>query len=178
MKTKNFRKKISLACSDDDLHPILQHIFFDEGYAIATDARLLLKQSLKDNGFTQDEISIMNGKYLHAEAFNEIFRCDMVTVSEDGFTCRKGAVKCLIEFSDIGDSKYPNWKAFIPYLNTAQPVAAIGINIKLLDIVNKITLSYTKALKFTFTAPNRGIIITPIDDGADEMILVMPARIH
>lgn len=178
-KTKNFRKKVTVVCGSDDLRPIMQHVFFDDGFLICTDGHILLKQSLKQNIFYDEEISIMNGKYLHRNAFDEVFRYDMVTVSEDGFTCRKGGVECLIKFSEP-DGVYPKWKAVLPENKNKGSVDEIGINVNLLNRINKITLSYKKAMKFEFHGKNRGILITPMDSDLtpeDETILVMPAML-
>lgn len=178
MKTKNFRKKISIACGSDDLRPVMSHLFFDNGYVIATDAHLLLKQSLKEHAFTEEEISIMNGKLLHRAAFDEIFRYDHVTVSEAGFTCRKGPVKCIIEFSEC-ENKFPDYEAVIPKTKL-QPIDEIGLNMKIIHKISQLTLSYNKNVKFSFRAKNKAVIITPLDGdvepGAD-LLLVMPVMI-
>lgn len=177
MKTKNFRKKVTLACGSDELRPIMEHIYFDEGNLVCTDAHILLIQSLEQHGFTEAEVEIMNGKFLHRASFDEIFRYDHVTVSEDGFTCRKNSVECLIKFSKSpGD--YVNYKAVIP-TGELGSIDEIGINLNLLARANKITLSPLKGVKFRFRAKNKAIILNSVDefDSKHETILIMPVML-
>lgn len=176
MKTKNFRKKISLACGTDELRPSMTHLYFKDGYVYATDAHILLKQSLKAHAFTDDEIEIMNGKFLHAAAFNEVYRYDSVTVSEQGFICRKGPVKTIVEFTDY-DGSYPDADAVIP-TGPLVPIDSIGVNMAIIKKVEQLTLSYVKNVKIHFRAKNKAIIFTPLDsddlEPNAEIILVMP----
>lgn len=179
MKTKNFRKKISIACGTDELRPSMMHIYFNNGYAYATDAHILLKQKLKAHAFTDEEIEILNGKFLHAAAFNEVYRYDHVTVSEKGFICRKGPVKTIVEFTDF-DGNFPNIEAVIP-TGELKPIDSIGVNMAIIKKVEQLTLSYVKNVKMSFRAKNRAIIFTPLDakdlEPDAELILIMPVRI-
>ncbi len=59
---KNFRTKISLVCSTDSLRPSLTHVYFDNGFAVATDAHILIKSPLKEHGFEREEIELLQGK--------------------------------------------------------------------------------------------------------------------
>jgi hypothetical protein len=179
MKTKNFRKKISLACGTDDLRPSMTHLHFKDGFVYATDAHILLKQNLKAHAFTDDEIELMNGKFLHAAAFNEVYRYDSVTVTEQGFICRKGPVKTIVEFTPF-DGKYPDADAVIP-TGPVSPIDSIGLNMALIKKVEQLTLSYTKNVKAHFRGKNKAIIFTPIDSDDLEpnadLILLMPVAI-
>lgn len=177
MKTKNFRTKLNLACSNDGLRTVLQYISFDDGYAVATDAHILVKQSLKEHGFTKDEITIMNGKFLHKDAFVEIFRYDYVSVDINGFTCIKGLVKCIIGFSEI-DGKYPIYGKIFENLKE-EVLSDIGIDLNLLKKISQITISCSKKMKFTFHGTNKGILISPTGaDSVSETILLMPIQIN
>jgi len=179
MKTKNFRKKLSIACSNNDLRPVLQCIYFDEGFAVATDAHIIVKQSLREHGFNEVEIEIMNGKFLHKDAFNEVFRYDNVKVSEEGFNCidKKNNVSALIRFSHI-EGKYPNYKSLFE-TDKQKEVDEIGLKGSLLKRINDISLSCIKTYKFQFYGKNRGIKITPTDlTELDECIILMPVMIN
>src|SRR5690606_35096019 len=179
MKTKNFRRKLSIACSNDDLRPVLQCICFDEGFAVATDAHFIVKQSLREHGFNEVEIEIMNGKFLHKDAFNEVFRYDNVKVSEEGFNCidKKNNVNSLIRFSKM-ESNFPKWKPLFE-TDKQKEVDEIGLNGALLKRINDISLSWIKTYKFRFYGKNKGIKIIPTDlTELDECIILMPVMIN
>lgn len=178
MKTKNFRKKLSIACGNDDLRSALQYISFNDGYAICTDAHILVKQSLKEHSFTEDEIKIMNGKFLHKNAFNEVFRFDYVTVSEDGFTCRKSNVKSVIGFSDL-DERLPNYMNVLNELKKPVELSEIGFSSSLLKKISDVSLSYIKSHRLKFYGKNKGVLFSPTDvDENDETILIMPIQLN
>lgn len=179
MKTKNFRKKLSIACSTDDLRPVLQCVYFDEGYAVATDVHLIVKQSLREHNFNEAEIEIMNGKFLHKDAFNKIYQYDNVTVSEEGFNCidKKNKISALIRFTETED-KFPNYKPIFD-MGATREVEEIGLKGVLLKKLNDISLSFIKTYKFQFYGKNKGIKIIPTDlTEADECIILMPVMIN
>lgn len=179
MKTKNFKRKLSIACSNDDLRTSLQCVYFDEGYALATDAHIIVKQSLTEHDFTKEEIEILNGKFLHKDAFNKIYQYDQVEVTKEGFECisKNNNIKALIYFTDI-ESKFPKWKPLFDK-GGAIKVDEIGLNGNLLKRVNDISLSRIKTYKFQFFGKNKGIKITPNDlTEYDECIILMPVMLN
>lgn len=178
MKIKNFRTKLSLVCSSDDLRPVLQNIYFNDGYAVATDCHVIVKQSLKEHAFTEDEIKIMNGKFIHKQVFNEIFRFDVVKVTEDGFNCIKKQVKVLISFSEV-DGKYPISDKIFDNLKESLDVDEIGMNGNLIKTINDVSLSYMKTYKFKFFGKDKGIKVIANDliDSAEQIIL-MPVKLN
>src|SRR5690606_17642990 len=179
MNIKNDRRKLSIACGDNDLQPALQCIYFDEGFAVATDVHLIVKQSLREHGFNEVEIEIMNGRFLHKDTFNEVFRYDYVTVSEEGFNCidKKNNVSALIRFSEM-ESKFTNWKPLFE-TDKQKEVDEIGLTGALLKRINDVSLSYIKTYKFQFYGKNRGIKIIPTDlTELDECTILMPVMIN
>lgn len=70
--SENFKSDLSKILSKDDLRPILTVVSFQNGFAYATNAHALIKQSLEWMGFTKDEIDMLNGKSLDATAFKFI----------------------------------------------------------------------------------------------------------
>ena len=66
----NFDKKVQmhLACSTDDFHPETQCVFFNNGYAYATDTHILVRNRISEiSGLNESEIEALNGKFLHAD---------------------------------------------------------------------------------------------------------------
>lgn len=61
--------KLNLITSSDDFRPALQYVVINNGYFVATNAHLLVKQHLSLHGFTDEEIGYLNGKAIHKELF-------------------------------------------------------------------------------------------------------------
>ena len=70
-KLHNFNKKckLHLACSKKDLYrPIMNHIYFDKGSAIATNGHILAMLNIKEcSDFTDEEIEKLDGKLIHGK---------------------------------------------------------------------------------------------------------------
>lgn len=176
---KNFKRKLHLACGKDDLRPVFNHLYFEDGNIICTDAHILICQSLKKNGFTDNEIKIMNGKFLHSDAFKIIYKQKNVYVTEEGFKCVNKNFLFTIPFSPP-PGVFPKWREVIPDLNDSEPINRIGLNLKLIQLVRKITLSKSLGSKLEFSARNKGVVIYPNDSDftdKDELILIMPITI-
>tara|TARA_R110002049_G_scaffold224712_4_gene396512 strand:+ start:10640 stop:11179 length:540 start_codon:yes stop_codon:yes gene_type:complete len=178
MEKRNFKSKISLACGSDNFRPAMEHLCFEDGLIVATDAHILIKQSIKLHGFTDEEIEILNGKFLHRDAFDEIYKYRNVTVTKKGFLCKNKNVTCLIEFSKV-EFSYPKWRNVIP-TGELHDIDEIGINTHFLKIAGKISLSENKALRFHFYGKTKAIILSSLKSYItldEEMILIMPAQL-
>ncbi len=166
---KNFRKPLDLVCSKDLLRPVMNHIYFDDGKSVCTDAHILLIRDLKLDGFTDEEIQVMNGKLLHKEVFKEIFRYNDVHIIDGKFHCTKGNVKAVFEFSSCTD-KYPNYQAVIN--KTFDTVGKIKLNLNYLSILKKV--AENPSLLFNFSGENKAVLATSVDDFNEETILLIP----
>ena len=83
----NFNKSLQmhLACATDSIRVVMEHIYFQDGFAYASDAHVLVKNDLSVcSSISQEQIEILNGKLLHKDAYKEILKYDVIDISEEG----------------------------------------------------------------------------------------------
>lgn len=159
VEKRNFKLKTHLACGNDDLRPIMSHVYFDNGFMYATDGYVVVKAAVQHfSDFDKSEVDILNGKFLHGSTFRKVFSCDQVIITETGI--QDLATKDVYAFA-VPDVKFPNIEAVIP--KETMKIDEIGIQpsvaIKLLKILNTNDL---RTVKFEFTGVNRGIKISGV----------------
>lgn len=130
----NFPSALHKATGNDDLRPVFRHVIFKDGYAYATDANILVRQSLKYiniEGFEN-----LEGKKIHAEIFRRIYneRNVFVRAYPDYIEMQYLLFGTSVKFSySTDDNKTPNFKAVIPDISDKKSLptpdySAIGIN--------------------------------------------------
>ena len=175
-KQHNFNKKckLHLACSKKDLYrPIMNHIYFDKGSAIATNGHILAMLDIKEySDFTDEEIEKLDGKLIHGKKFEELIKYDNVLIDKEGFHViygRNGDE--LFPFSqNIG--KYVDYnRLFIEHQNS--DIYSIGLDMELISTLQKI-LPY-RAIKITFGVDAKSaIIVTDADGIYKSKAIIMP----
>jgi len=131
---------MQFACANDELRPSLNYIYFNGGYAYATNAHILVKNYLKEcSTFSDDDIEKLNGKFLSPLDYADILKYDIVSVEPNGLRCKKNNRSVLFYFADVPELKFPNADALIERNISMknEPVEKISINIKLLQQLNK-----------------------------------------
>lgn len=167
---RNFRLKMHAACGTDELRPIMQHVYFDNGFMIATDAHVLIKAAIQRfSDFDKSEVDMLNGKLLHKSTFKKILSCEQVVVTENGI--QDLATKDVYAFAQM-DMKFPNYNAVIP--GERGPVNRVGINpkvaSKLLTVLN--TPEFIN-IELNFTQENRAIVIKPIGEENESLTAIL-----
>src|ERR1700739_1160684 len=100
IKGTEFLKPIHLACSNDDLRPVLSLIEIKDNIATATNAHIMIRVNLaKTTELTEDTLKILNGKYIHKNVWKEIWRCDKLEFTETNIICHKQDVKYTFDYS-------------------------------------------------------------------------------
>jgi hypothetical protein len=104
IERKNFNKgiKLHLLCDKADwIRPFKKHIYFKDGYAYASEGHIIIKAYLPEiSSFNEDEIKIMDGKFLHADNYKLLIGYDTVRVTDAGFEVEKNDCHILIRFED------------------------------------------------------------------------------
>ena len=111
---RNFRLKMNLACSKDELRPVMSFVCFDNGYMVATDAHIVIKAKVTSfSHFTDEEVEILNGKYLSSDTFKKVLACKHVVVTDEGIIDLNTKV-CYVYASkeDLG-GEYPNYESVL-----------------------------------------------------------------
>lgn len=164
-----FLTKLHLACSGDSMRPALQHVYFKDGYAYATNAHVLVKQKLEHHGFTEEDVKAIDGMAVHVDLFKEVYKANMFAVREHGLECfNKSGISMMVPF--VEGLQFPNVEAVIPKTEP-EKLSEIRLSPKYLSLIKDLSLN-PNSVDFTFYGKNRGVIITGVDH--DEVILIMP----
>jgi hypothetical protein len=153
---RNFRLKMNMATGSDDLRPVMQHVYFENGFMVATDAHILIKAAVHHfSDFDQSEVDILNGKFIHKNTFKKILSAPMVQITEEGVVDL--ATKDVYKFAEEC-GKYPNFEAVIPKSTGA--IEQIGVTPAVVQKLFKILASANiHTASMNFEAANRGVVI-------------------
>src|SRR5690606_15777727 len=178
--------KLHLLCSNDDLRPLLNFLYFKDGYVYATNAHICIRQKLFLHEFSEEEAQIIDGCLLHKSTFAEILRYNIVTITENGFECLKGDVKATFHFIKTSDNdlgQYPNVEAVLKepiesIKNKDFMVKTIGMNLNYIDLINKAMIRDINSFQFYFSTQNRAILIKSSSEPIENQIaLLMPTQV-
>lgn len=163
----NFNKYVQmhLACAKDDLRPVMEHIYFKDGFTYASNAHILVKNDLTQcSNLDPDQIAALDGKLLHYEHYKNILKYDVIEIAEDGIEAKKGVNKAFFYFSTVEDLKYPNAeKVLNDALNMSSvPMPQVGLNARLVENISK-ALANSGDFKFTFKGECNPIICENLD---------------
>lgn len=158
----NFNKgiKLHLACANDFfLRPVMNCIYFKDGYAIASNEMILIKACLNEIcNFSEEEKELLEGKLISAKNFKEIIKHTIIEIEEDGFHAIYDDWDIKYKFA-TRDMKYPNYNEVISQFKPgfAEKVLIDPLNIELIaDALNA-----RKGIRFHFPKDDsKGIKIT------------------
>lgn len=173
----NFDKKaqMHLACSKDEpMRPETECIFFNNGYAYATDRRILVRNRISEiSGLNESEIEALNGKFLHAAFYKDMLKYDSIMIAEDGIECSKGNDKAFFYFSKF--EKFPDAEyALQDALNKQTvPLPQFSFDMKLIQRLNK-ALYRSDLCTATFKGVGNPIIFDSMDSEVNSIGLFMP----
>lgn len=179
---KNFDKKVKmhLACGKDEMRPIMQYIFFKDGFAYATDGCVLVKNRISEiSTFDDAEIAALDGKLLPAEHYKDILKYDECLISEEGIEAVKENDRAFFYFKEPDSGKYPDAdKALQDALNLQTvPMPEIGFNIKMMNRMAQ-GLSNFDQCKAMFKGAGNPIVFQSIMEDVSSVGLLMPVCIN
>ena len=98
----------------DELRPSLSYVAFRGGYlyAIGEKALSLIRIPLEFYGFSNDDIELLEGNYLHIDELLELAACDVIEVRENELLGKRGTRKILCDFTVLND--YPAVETVFP----------------------------------------------------------------
>ena len=174
MKKQNFLKPLNLAClQEKGCRPIFNYIHIVDGYLLATDTHILIKQPLKYHTIINSEK--LNGKSIHYAMFAQICKYQTAEATDDGILCidkyRNQVLYKLPKTEDLG--KVPDFERVI---NNATPTETgeIIINPHSLDTITR-TMFFDTDKKVSIIPCKTFVnIIKPTsEEYADQSVLMM-----
>lgn len=166
-----------LACSEDDFHPKMQCIFFNNGFAYASDTQILVRNRISEiSGLNESEIEALNGKFLHADFYKDMLKYDSIMIAEDGIECSKGNDKAFFYFSTF--EKYPNAEKVLQDALNMQtvPLPQFSFDMKLIQRLNKALYQSDRCVA-TFKGVNKPVVFDCADAEVSSTGLLMGLRV-
>lgn len=185
----NKKIKIWKACAkNNELRPSMEHIFFKNGHAYASDAHILVKIPLEalfkvESWESEEQLEKLNGYSIHSNLFQKLTKYDTIWVDTvDDRTVLKVKFEeqtIAISLKDEGDVKPLNFEAILPHVD-AEPVTAIGINYKFLSNLTE-AMGIDGNIELHFTKKNQKVFVETAGLRADYPTmkgLIMPVLIN
>lgn len=174
----NFDKKVQmhLACSKDELRPNMACIFFNNGYAYATDSYILVRNRISEiSRLNEIEIQALDGKFLHADFYKDMLKYDNIMIAEDGIECSKGNDKAFFYFSTF--DKFPDAEKVLQDALNKQtvPLPQFSFDMGLMQRLNKALYRSDKCTA-TFKGVGKPIVFDSMDAEVSSIGLFMPMR--
>lgn len=175
MDKQTFTTSLHAVCSTDELRPIMMCVHFKNGFAYASDSKMIVKQSLEYHTIIGKEC--LEDKSIHKDNYEEVMRFDIAECDDNGIACKSvDGRAAYFEFFDRKGDEIPD---FEKVLNSGglKTIDFIGINPKLLAKLSKAMHSPTGDLRLRFQGVDKPILVdTP--DIPDQMGLIMPVLIN
>ncbi len=193
MRTKKSLPKIHLACANDSLRPVMEHILITKDEIVASDAHIIVIHKT-ENIFDEESIKAMPERFLiHKNQWKEIcknhdrltFKNNQIIVNHNNTYNFCFDISFENDYAPKGYKGYyagnfPDYKKVIP-TKFKESVYEIGLNPKLLkNLVDTMFFPYAevKNIKFTFYGKDRAIIVEPADSSVPTVKgLIMPVMI-
>lgn len=175
MDKQSFTTKLHEVCSDDELRPIMMCIHFKEGFAYASDARMVVKQSLEYHSIINPEL--LEGKSIHKDNYKAIMQFEKATCDDTGVACEDNDGRtAFFEYFDRKGVELPNFESVFT-LHGFLNINFIGIMPELLYKLSKAMHCPGSILRLRFQGPDKPIHIDVM--GIDNQVaILMPAILN
>ena len=170
---------MQVACGKDKTRPEMQCVYFENGYAYATNAHLLVRNRIDQiSNLSTDQIMALDGKMIHKKDFAQLSRFDVITVTEEGIEAITEERKAFFYFYE-SEKGYPDTESIIQSIENAsiKEVSVFGINFQ--ETTNAQKALPEPMVKMIFKGANKGVIIRPTNDEYNDcMAIIMPLQIN
>jgi hypothetical protein len=162
-KRINFSKQIKMhrVCSSDTVRQVLQCVYFSNGYAYATNNKILVKNKIQEiSSLSNEQIELLNNKLLHKDSYREILKYDTITISDKGITCFKEEEHVFFKFSTL-NKPYPNVEDLITKILDApcQLTSSVALQSDYIIRLQQ-SLYNSKYCKFYFKGEDQPILVS------------------
>ncbi len=106
---RQFLKPLHLACGNDDANPSTMLIGVKGNHATAANGVLMVKLDLtKTSSLRQEDIEMLDGKYIHKETWKSIHKCDELTIEKNAIHCHANGAKKTFYFEKANTELWDN----------------------------------------------------------------------
>lgn len=176
---KGFNSKPHLICCTDNIRTHMNHIWFNNGYLHATDGHAAIKQHLSLHEFSEDEIKMMQDKWMHRSIFPDIYKAEYLKVHEKGIVgVSKTGHETLFTWANVSD-RFPDLDYILTQEMEETPLPSWAINPTLLKrVYDAMVMNFDSGVKLTFTGARRKIIVEPVDYSELQIAIIMPVEVN
>lgn len=174
----NFKAQLHRACAKDDLHPVMCYIHFKDGYAYATDSKVLVRSRLWEHCSVIDAANL-NGHALHRDSFAQIIKYSNAQATEGGVKCwDSGGKEAFFPYADLTGLKIPDFEFVLADIKPTE-ASVRCLNPALIDVASKcLVRAKGEGLVFIHQDLGRGVVIVPESCvEASQMCIVMSRMI-
>lgn len=175
-KIGGFKTPLFKALYNDDFRNELQHAYVRNGYVYATNATILVKQSLTEiHEIEPEQQAIIEGKNFHIDLLKQLWKFKSIEFKESGIIASDGKAWCEFEYS--ANCTMPNMEAVLKAHNVDVEMRQISFNPKQLQLLeNVLDLSYSSgALVMQFAGEDKAIRVFSSYDTMDiQTAIIMP----
>lgn len=177
----NFTKTFKLwkACSNDDARPVMEYVYFKDGYAYASDSHILVRVPLEEcSTFDDESRALLDGCLIRGSVLKYIVGLGSVLVkkTDDGVVYLEteiGENTIKIYLAKNGDIlKYPNAEAILQSKAENATTQKIGFNSKFIACL-KDALG-TDVLKFEITDEKHPVFVSPANLPSNGIGVIIP----
>ena len=190
--TVNFQPEYKLwkACAKESLaRPVLEYVFFRNGFAYASDANILVRVPLNlCTTFDEESIDLLDGFAIHASLLKNLVKYEKVEVAHD-IVRRNGEDKVVavliawkenncvkVYLSDNLSVRPPNFEGILQMPKEVVTVSKIGMYSKRTDTLAE--AMGTKRMKMIFTQKDGVIFVHPVEEDNESVGAIMPLMLY
>ena len=166
-------KPMHLVCIEDEMRPNMALIQIKNGVAYATNANILVKIDLAlTSTLSEQDLEILNGKYIHKEVWKEIWKCDILELEKDRIICHKDNIKKIFEYH-TSQGEFFNLDSIVMDVskNGVEAKQSIVYSHHLVTLIGKVFEEPN--LHFSFSKHQQGTVVFPYD-GSGMFAILMP----
>jgi hypothetical protein len=159
-----FKAPFHLVLSKDRLRPALCQAHFLNGYVYATDANVLIRQSLVEfHGIEEEQAKILEGKRLNESKLRILWDAETVEFKPDGIEFKDKLGAQMRMGYDTNDDKVPDFEKAIPRAYVEGGLQLIGINPITLARLQKAMDVSNGAMSLHFAGRSKAIAVQHIN---------------
>lgn len=177
---KGFNSKPHLICSTDQLRIAMNHIYFKDGFLMATDGFAAIKQHLSLHDFDDDEIALMNDKFLHRSIFPDLYKAEILRVRDSLgiYAIAKSGTETFHKWSWVND-RFPDLESILTSDAEETALATWAIDpVRLNNLYSAMPAVFKSGVKVTFTGARKKIIVEPNDYSSNQIAIIMPVQLN
>ena len=179
-------KEIKNAIGNDEMRPAFHYVNIDieKGYAIATDAHIMVAYPLVFESKETDLKQVLlhpnffnPSRYMEVIAKKDFDKIEYVLESEFATVLFKGEMVFRTKY--VQDVKYPDIWVIMPEKINRKPISRIGLDrLKMKRICDLFPLGISNALEFSFYAENRNVYVESVEPIlCDIKAVIMPVML-